>query len=133
MEGGGWRVEGGGWISQETVEPLNLEPLNFERARAAARAPGSEPRNRRNRRKKPAPKSQPRKNTKNAKAPGTHQGFILFQFVGRRNKLEQNGTLKSLAALLVYEVHSQSETWREEIVWSAPAERLAATALWLPA
>jgi len=24
-------------------------------------------------------------------------------------------------------------TWREEILWSAPAERLAATALWLPA
>ena len=48
-------------------------------------------------------------NRQDTRAPGSHQGSILFQFVGRRNKLEQNGTLKPLAALLVCGVHSQSD------------------------
>ena len=54
-------------------------------------------------------------NRQDTRAPGSHQGSILFQFVGHRNKLEQNGTLKPLAALLVCGVHSQSDGFKSAL------------------
>ena len=73
------------------LEPLNLEPLNFERARAAALRPGG---------------NEPQMAQMNADGSAPGPAPIKVPVC---SGLPQTGTLKSLSALLVCGVYSQSD------------------------